>query len=157
MRSLTRVPVLALALALAWGGLATAPAATGFPPEPRSGSPTGGFTTSDGAVLVGAPSGSPETSLSAVTGWARAVAGVRRVRVSFCPGSAEGGGYQCGSTPALGEWRSVRAALACSRATTRCDWRATTPLTPGRYVVVARVVDDRGRSRTVGAVAVTVV
>lgn len=114
-----------------------------------------GFTTPDGAVRV---SGGTGSELSATEGWVRDDAsGVRRVTVTYCPGSkGEDGSWTCGSTGTVGTPTTTRAVLTCDRPRRSCSWSAAVPTQPGRYLVFAEASDRAGHRRVVGPIEVVV-
>lgn len=145
----TILTVLILVLAL----FAGSPSAAAVKDKER---PTVGFTTGDGSVLAAAPA---DAGLSAVKGWAKDdVSGIRRVTVSYCPGSkASDGSWTCGSTGALGFLTTTKAALTCNSTRRSCTWTAAVPQHPGTYLAFVKATDRTGRSRSAGPIQVYVV
>lgn len=144
-------PLVLLAVGLP---LVAAPAAAGPDRKP----PRVTFTTPEDAVLVGPPT---PTEAGQVRGRATdRRSGVRKVVVTFCPGSRTAdGGWTCGSD--LTDPRPIvsrRAALSCANGKKRsCDWAAPAPIHPGRWLVFAAATDRAGNERSRGPLQILVV
>lgn len=62
--------------------------------------------------------------------------GIKKVVVTFCPGSKSEGSWTCNGLP-----ESHTAELECHDSRTHCLWSAAPPVTPGSHLVFVKAVD----------------
>ena len=146
------MPKMIVALVVAAVVLATAPAAAaGDVRRPRV-----RFTTADGAALTATPADAPPAGVRGRAG--DDVSGVRRVTVTYCPGSkTSDGSWTCTSNASVSTPTTVTAALSCNDTRRSCTWSAPLPRRPGRYLVFATATDRARRARSTGPIEVYVV